>query len=168
MGAGAFLRAARRWVPALAAPLLLAFAQPGPAPARTPTVHLVWMGGNDCPPCVAWRQAELPKLQKSPEFGFITFSYVTKSIRSSVPAGAFLPAEVRPYKDKLDHASSGRGGSPQAAILVDGEVFDYFHGTRPAHEIEQMLQAIRTGGLYPYRRCVKVSRQWQQCEVQGG
>lgn len=139
-------------------------------PAQTrvaPAVHIVWMGGSDCPPCEAWRRDELPKLKASAEFKPITFSYVTKVIRSSVPSSLFLPAEVRPYKDKLDYASSMRTGSPQVAILVNGEVFDYFHGTRSADEMVQMLTAIRLDNTYPFSRCVKVSKSWRQCEVRG-
>ncbi|MBI2769727.1 MAG: hypothetical protein HYX47_08895 [Burkholderiales bacterium] len=137
------------------------------APAKPPAVHIIWMGGNDCPPCVAWRKSELPKLQASPEFAGVKFSYVTKSIMSSVPIAIFLPAEVRPYKDKLDYASSGRHGSPQAAIMVNGEVYDYFQGTRMAVDIEQMLAALRTGAPYPFKRCVKASREWLKCDSWG-
>lgn len=140
---------------------------PAQAPAVSQKVHMVWMGGSDCPPCVAWRREELPKLQASPEFASITFSYVTKTIRSSVPSGIFLPSEVKPYKEKLDHASSMRSGSPQAAILVNGEVFDYFHGTRSAEEVVQMLRAIKNGTTYPFERCVKVARTWRNCEIRG-
>lgn len=137
--------------------------------ARAPrlTVQLVWMGGNDCPPCVAWRKDELPKLQNLEAFKGITFSYLTKVIRSTVPASIFLPQEVKPFKDKLDYASTGRIGSPQAALLVNGEVFDYFHGTRSAEEIESMIFAIRTGTTYPFKRCLKTSSQWQKCDVRG-
>ena len=141
-----------------------AFAQVSVPPSA---VQLVWMGGNDCPPCVAWRIHELPKLQQSPEFKAITFSYVTKVIRSSVPSSIFLPTEVKLLKDKLDYASSGRAGSPQAALLVNGDVFDYFHGTRSAEEIESMLFAIRTGAKYPFERCLKMSTQWKKCDVRG-
>lgn len=158
-------------VPALCCLLLVAsagstslLAQPVREP---PALHLVWMGGADCPPCVAWRALELPKLQKSAEFKGVTFSYVPKVIRSSVPPGFFLPTEVKPHKEKLDYASSGRGGSPQAALLVNGEVVDYFHGTRSAEQIEAMLVAIRTGGQYPFERCLKMSARWGKCEIRG-
>ena len=140
------------------------FAQPA---LQAPAVRLVWMGGADCPPCVAWRALERPKLQKSAEFKGVTFSYVPKVIRSSVPPGFFLPTEVKPHKEKLDYASSGRGGSPQAALLVNGEVVDYFHGTRSAEQIEAMLAAVRTGGPYPFERCLKVSVRWGKCEIPG-
>jgi hypothetical protein len=137
------------------------------SPISPPTIQLIWMGGNDYPPCVAWRKDELPKLQKSDEFKGVTFSYVTKVIRSTVPASFFLPPEVKPYKDKLDYASSGRGGSPQAAVIVNGEVFDYFHKTRSAAEIEAMLLAVRNNTKYPFERCLKASTEWGKCEIRG-
>ncbi|MEP6792640.1 MAG: hypothetical protein ABI907_14825, partial [Ramlibacter sp.] len=105
--------------------------------------------------------------EQSPEFAGVKFSYVTKSIMSGVPLPMFLPADVRPYKEKLDYASSGRHGSPQAAIMVNGEVYDYFQGTRMALDMELMLAAIRTGAPYPYKRCIKASREWNKCEIQG-
>ena len=54
-----------------------------------PVVQLVWMGGDDCPPCKSWRKDELPKLATSDEFKKITFSYVIKSIQSPVPSSFF-------------------------------------------------------------------------------
>lgn len=137
------------------------------AQAVEPRIHLVWMGGNDCPPCVAWRATELPLLQASPVFRRIRFSFVTKSVASAVPPAWFLDAAVKPLKDKLDAANAGRGGSPQGALLVDGEVYDYFLGVRSAQEIESMVQAVETGAAYPFRRCLKVvaSRSVRRCEV---
>lgn len=130
-----------------------------------PKVHFIWMGGNDCPPCKVWRGIELPLLEQSPEFKKIKYTYVTKSITAAVPPRFFLPDDIKPYKDILDAASSGGAGSPQAALIVDAEVFDYFHGTRSASEIESMLFAVRTGAPYPFRRCIKMSQQGRGCEV---
>ena len=41
---------------ALWAPVALAQAAP-----PQPDIHLIWMGGDDCPPCKAWRTTELPQ-----------------------------------------------------------------------------------------------------------
>lgn len=142
-----------------------AHSQPSAAPP--PEVHFIWMGGNDCPPCKVWRGIELPKLQASPEFQRVRYSYVTKTIAAPVPPKFFLPEEVRPYKDLLDIAGAGGAGSPQAAVIVNGQVFDYFWGVRSAEEIVQMLAAIRTGGTYPFARCIKMSSQGRSCEVRG-
>ena len=136
-------------------------------PATLPTIQLVWMGANDCPPCVAWRKDELPKLRASEDFKAITFSYVIKTIGSPVPSSFFLPADVKPLKDKLDYAGSGRRGSPQAALIVNGEVFDYFRNTRTALEIQAMIDSVRNNTAYPFKQCLKVSITGGKCEITG-
>ncbi len=146
---------------------ILTFCFGGAVQSKEPEIHIVWMGGSDCPPCVEWRKSELPKLEKTSEFSAMKFSYVIKPVRSSVPPSFLLPAEVRKYKEKLDFASAGRIGSPQTAVLVNGEVFDYFHSTRTAEEIQQMIVTIRTGGKYPFERCLKASMTWRKCEIVG-
>ncbi|SFB86850.1 hypothetical protein SAMN05216344_104225 [Polaromonas sp. OV174] len=134
------------------------------APTTPPNIHMVVMGGNDCPPCVAWRGLELPKLQQTAAFKAIRFSYVSKAVTSPVPSSMFLPDEVKPYKAKLDEASSGRNGSPQVAIIVNGEIYDYYFGTRSAKKVEQMILAIKEGRNYPFKRCLKLDRS-RQCAV---
>ena len=141
----------------------------GAVQAQTPAVpqiHFIWMGGDDCPPCVRWRKEELPKLQASPEFKQMRFSYVRKVIGSAVPPTLFLPDEVDPYKDQLDEASNRRIGSPQAALMVNGVVHDYFFGTRTADQITDMVEAVRTGrpADYPFPRCLKVAKTGRTCE----
>ena len=132
--------------------------------AKPPAIHMVVMGGNDCPPCVAWRAFEFPKLQQMPAFKSIQYSYVIKGVESPVPPVVFLPDEVKPYKAQLDEAGSRRKGSPQVAIIVNGKVYDYYFGTRTAQEIESMLLAIQATGKYPFKRCLKVNLA-RQCEV---
>jgi hypothetical protein len=127
-------------------------------------IHIVYMGGNDCPPCRAWRANELPKLQQIESFKRTRFSYVEKLIHSGVPPSLFLPSEVKPYKDKLDAASNGLVGSPQVAILVDGEIYDYYFGTRTAADMDRMLRAIYGGKPYPFKRCLKRKTQ-ETCAV---
>jgi hypothetical protein len=136
------------------------------APAGAPRVHIVYMGGDDCPPCAAWRKTELPKLETCELFRSAKFSYVTKLIRSQVPPSLFLPADVRPYKDKLDEASGGAVGSPQTAIIVNEEIFDYYFGSRSAESILKMLESIATGSEYPFERCLRITKK-RTCEVKG-
>jgi hypothetical protein len=140
--------------PACLAFFLFAAGLAGAQPAAR-DIHLIHMGGDDCPPCVQWRSAELPKLQRTPVFASIRFSYVRKPVRGSVPAAHLLPEEVRPLKPLLDAASGGNTGSPQTAIVVDGRVHDYYFGARSAADMEQMLLAIRERSAYPFPRCVR-------------
>lgn len=139
------------------------------AAQATPSIHIVYMGGPDCPYCVEWTRTELPKLRKTQAFQSIQFSSVMKLIRSPVPLTVFLPAEVKPYKDKLDKASGGLSGSPHFAVLVDGQVHDYFLGTRSAETFEKMIVSIQTGLPYPADepRCLQLGKKWDQCAVIG-
>jgi len=125
------------------------------AAAAEPQIHIIYMGGNDCPPCRAWRATELPKLQTTDAFRKIRFTYVDKLIGSAVPPALFLPADARPYKAQLDEPGNRIVGSPQTAVIVDGKVFDYYWGTRNAEEIETMIASILRGSRYPFERCVK-------------
>ncbi len=129
---------------------LLANSQAQPAsattstgPKREPDIHLVWMGGDDCPPCKSWRLHELPLLRSSPVFRAVRFIYVDKPVRSSVPPAQYLPQEIRPFKNKLDQASGGRIGSPQAFLLVSGEVYEFFREARYAADIIEMILEAR-------------------------
>ena len=129
-----------------------------------PQIHIIYMGGNDCPPCRAWRARELPKLQTTDAFRKTRFTYVDKLIGSAVPPSLFLPSEARPYKAQLDEAGNRLVGSPQTAVVVDGKVFDYYFGTRSADEIETMIASILRGSRYPFERCVKRETQ-RKCAV---
>lgn len=140
---------------ALAAIALVGTVRLADAGSDPQTVIFVHMGGNDCPPCVAWRANELPKLQASEQFRKIRFVYVVKTVKSPVPSAAFLPAELRPFKEQLDEASGGRSGSPHEAFIVDGKVYDYWFGAKSADEIEAAVSAILTGTPYPHRRCLR-------------
>ena len=46
-------------------------------------------------------------------------------------------------------------GSAQVAIVVDGQVYDYYFRVRSAEEVEQMILSIRNGTKYPFERCFK-------------
>ena len=50
--------------------------------------------------------------------------------------------------------------------MVNGEVYDYYFGARPAPDIEKMIRSILEGSPYPFRRCVQRDRQ-KQCVIKG-
>ena len=134
----------------------LATSCPGVVAAQgTPRIHVVYMGGNDCPPCITWRALEYPKLAATDVFKRIQFTHVEKTIRSTVPPKFFLPKEVKPLKEKLDYAANKMTGSAQIAIVVDGEVFHYQFGGPAATELEAWLIAIESGEPYPFPRCTR-------------
>ena len=135
-------------------------------PARSPEIMMIYMGGDDCPPCAAWRRSELLKFQDTEAFKAIKYIHVVKTIKSAVPPRFFLPLEVKPFKEKLDFASGGETGSPQIAILVNGEVYDYYSNTLSAAEVEQMILSILNESPYPRQRCIQRVNIWR-CAVHG-
>ncbi len=155
--------ALRHGIAALLLAPLAGFGQEA-APAAEPaapaplSIHVVYMGGNDCPGCVAWRATELPRLQASPVFKRIRFSMVTKLLRATVPPTFFLPDEVKPLKAMLDQANGGFGGSPQVAVVVNGELRDYYFGTRSAAQIERMVRSLERARPYPFTACMKLNK----------
>lgn len=145
-------------------------ASPGPAQSATgdaaaPKITMIYMGGNDCPPCVAWRREELPKLEAAPAFRAIEFIYVQKMIQSAVPPLFFLPEAARPYKPLLDQSGGGMSGSPQVAVLVNGEIHDYYYGRRSAEEVLAMIDAINRRTPYPFDRCLRRTDRMSCAEV---
>ncbi|MGJ7579199.1 DUF995 domain-containing protein [Variovorax sp. RHLX14] len=138
------------------------------SPGQARDVKMIYMGGNDCPPCVSWRGLELPKLEKMKIYMDFEFIHVVKTVVSPVPSSMFLPDKVKPLKTALDEAGAGNRGSSQTAIVVDGKIFDYYFGYRSAQEIEERIRAIKDGGTYPFERCVKlVKGNAAQCAVKG-
>jgi hypothetical protein len=130
-------------------------------------VHFVYLGGNDCPPCEAWRGTDLVQLKKTDIFKQITFSYVNKTIRSPIPPTFFLPPEVKPLKEKLDVASGYNIGSPHFALLLNDQVVDYWFNTFDvsAEQLEKMLSALKQGSEYPRKPCSKYRPKTRVCEA---
>jgi len=151
--------------PFLAAAIAVGVLAPRVGAVKERDVVLVWFGGSDCPPCVAWRSEELPKLRLMDEFRGVRFIHVEKPVMSAIPPSLFLPVEVKEFKAKLDVAGAGRSGSPQVALIVDGEVYDFFRRVRSAREIADMLSAVRGNGKYPFNACVRVGAQGHACAL---
>jgi hypothetical protein len=130
-------------------------------------VHFVYMGGNDCPPCIAWRVTDFAKLEKTEIFKQIKYSWVNKTIGSPVPPAFFLPPDVKPLKEKLAVASGYTSGSPHFALLVNDEVVDYWFNTFTvnAEQLEAMLIALKNGLEYPRKACIRYRPKSRDCEA---
>ncbi len=152
----------------LAAMLLMPVTAQSAPESTKPKIHIIYFGGNDCPPCVTWRATEFLKLQKSEIFKSITFTYVTKAINSAVPSGFFLPSEVKPFKEKLDIATGRNAGSPQVVMLVNDEVHDTFFGSRSAEQYEKMILSVQQNTPYPEPRCVRQQAHFFCAEKRAG
>ena len=128
-------------------------------------IHVVYFGGNDCPPCVAFRASEFPKFASSVEFSGVIWSNVTKSVGSAVPSSFFLPSEVKPLRDALLQATGGNAGSAQVVIFVDRKVHDVFWGSRDAGFYQKAVRSITANSEpYPGERCTERGQGWV-CKV---
>ncbi|MGV3573118.1 MAG: hypothetical protein ACO1PB_21190 [Ramlibacter sp.] len=135
------------------------------------TIDFVSLGGNDCPPCRAWRAVELPKLQAMPEWQLMKYHFVTKSIQTPVPSATFFPAESKHLQPALAEAGNGWTGSPQQAILVDGKVVDFWWGSAmgkgSAEDIAAMVRALHDGTPLPRPACAQLETR-RSCKKPGG
>ncbi len=137
-----------------------------PAENKPQHIHVVYFGGNDCPPCITFRGLEFPILQKSPAFSKLEWTFVTKTVSSPVPSGFFLPGRVKPLGDKMRIATAGIGGSPQVVIFVNDEVYDVYSGSRDVEFYEKMVTSILEKTPYPRDRCLQRTSS-RGCEKKG-
>jgi hypothetical protein len=137
-----------------------------PTESKRTHIHVVYFGGNDCPPCIAFRGTEFVKLQKSEAFTKMEWTFVTKTVSSPVPSGFFLPTRVKPLGDKLRTATAGIGGSAQVVILVNDEVYDVFSGSGDADFYEKMVASVLNKEPYPRERCLQRTST-RGCEKKG-
>ena len=68
-------------------------------------------------------------------------------------------------KDALDRASGGRSGSPQAALVVNGQIHDYYVSARPAETVLEMIGAARGEWRDPLPRCLQMAPKGRVCVV---
>lgn len=135
-----------------------------PIETKLPRIHVVYFGGNDCPPCVAFRGTEFIKFQKSEAFSKLEWTFVTKTIKSPIPSSMWLPEKIKPMRDLLIEATNGMAGSAQVVILVDGKVYDVFSGSKDADFYEKMVKYVHDkSATYPGERCLKM-QSWRTCD----
>ena len=130
-------------------------------------IHVVYFGGSDCPPCVAFRAAEFPKFKNSAEFSSVEWTFIPKVIKSPIPSSFFLPDDIKPLRDVLLKATGGSTGSAQVIIFLDGQVHDVFFGSKDSAFYQQAVRSILQGKeSYPTERCVEREKGWA-CKTKG-
>jgi hypothetical protein len=95
-----------------------------------------------------------------PEFQYVRYTHVVKAIQSPVPAAFFFPSEIRHLQPALKEAAGGRSGSPHQAILVNGEVVDYWFGTNRSDptELAAVFRALHDGTRPQRKLCPHLER----------
>lgn len=113
-----------------------------PALKRDSVIDLVYLGGPDCPYCMAWKAGDLPRLQAMPLYREIRFTEVVKRIADPVPPASGLPAHLAPMREEIARVIDRTRGSPMFALLVDGKGVAGGYGTRPYHEMVPVIEKL--------------------------
>jgi hypothetical protein len=113
-----------------------------PPVRRDSVIDLVYLGGPDCPYCVAWKAGDLPRLKAMPIYREIRFTEVLKRIADPVPPPEGLPSHLSPMRDEIARVVNRTGGSPMFALLVDGKGVMGGFGTRPYHEMIPVIETL--------------------------
>ncbi|MBI3715944.1 MAG: hypothetical protein HY255_08135 [Betaproteobacteria bacterium] len=114
---------------------------------KASVIDVVYMGDKDCPPCVAWKKVDLPKLQAEAWFPVIRFTEIKKPIGDPVPAADQLPEHLRPMQQELVRIINRPRGSPMFALLVDGKAIAGGWGREPYYTFLPRLEELVAGKL---------------------
>lgn len=98
--------------------VLVEAARRPPAPAAASPVTVLYVGADDCAPCLAWQRGAGAAFKASPEFARITYREVKSRTTLDVLDDGNWPDDLRPYR-----AAIGRGSAvPLWLVIVDGQV----------------------------------------------
>lgn len=81
-------------------------------------VQVIYVGGEDCPPCHRWAKAYKAKWLASPEFGRVTWIEIdTPRFREAYQA-RFWPGDLKAILEQIPRKS----GAPRFLIVQDGRI----------------------------------------------
>jgi hypothetical protein len=140
-----------------------------PQAVQNGSVQLLFFGGSDCPVCRAWQAAHWPQWQASPEAKLAQFVFIDKTVKMDLNAIKFWPNLISPaLRQSLIKANGARRGSPQMALVVNGELVDFFYGPREASTLAAMVRGARGESLYPSRPCLQLGPSaMDECSLDG-
>lgn len=91
----------------------------GPRAASNGKLTVVYVGADDCAPCLAWRRKRRPEFEKSVVFPRIDYREVIAGTLKETFDDAYWPEALRGLRDEVRR---GGGGVPFWMILRDGRV----------------------------------------------
>jgi len=128
--------------------LLAACAQtPDPTVAAAKAAHhgvtFVYIGADDCPPCLTWRKRELPKWEASATRQKVESRQILAAHYSYVSDPYYWPADLLWIKDDTQLTR----GAPQYVVAKDGKVLLRTFGTGSwPTEVLPLLQRLAASG----------------------
>jgi hypothetical protein len=89
------------------------------SPARAaPDVKVVYIGGEDCPPCHHWARAYKAKWLASPEFRQVTWIEIDPPKFREAYQARYWPGELKLILEQIPRKS----GAPRFLIVKDGQI----------------------------------------------
>jgi hypothetical protein len=101
-------------------------------------VTLVYVGADDCPPCISWQRGAGASFRASPEFAQLTYREVKSPTLLDVLKDEYWPHDLRAYRDRLDRGA----GVPLWLVVVDHEIVE--HGFGAARWSEAILPRLKS------------------------
>jgi hypothetical protein len=95
-----------------------------PARAASP-LKVIYIGGWDCQPCIAWKNKYKAEWLASPEFKKITWIEVESPKLKEAYQERFWPGDLRSILDQLPHKS----GTPRFLVVRNDKVIANEFGT---------------------------------------
>ena len=86
---------------------------------------VIYVGGQDCPPCTEWKNTQKARWLASPEYKKVTWVEVESPKLKDAYKERYWPAELRPVLAELPRKT----GTPRFLIVKDGKVLSNEFGT---------------------------------------
>lgn len=81
-------------------------------------LQLIYIGGQDCPPCQRWRASSLPRWLASPEFQKVNYFEIEPITLKEAYDERSWPRGLRPILAQIPR----RSGTPRFLIVRDGRI----------------------------------------------
>jgi len=91
---------------------------------KSSEVLVVYIGANDCPPCLAYRKANHPAWLQSKEYPHVQFHALEFPQFGRTDEDRYWPKDLRWVRDTLNI----RAGAPRWVVAVDGRIVAYDWG----------------------------------------
>jgi hypothetical protein len=96
-----------------------------------PDLKVIYVGGQDCQPCVRWKNTHLDKWRSSSEYRRVAWFEIEPASLKEAYQARFWPDELKPVLDQLPRKST----TPRFLIVKDGKVVANLTGSSKWPEI---------------------------------
>jgi hypothetical protein len=99
--------------------------------ARSADLGVVYIGADDCGPCLAWRRAQRPQFLSSPEFARVRYREIISPRLLDLPKEEHWPDGLRKFREEFDRLP----GAPMWFVVHNDRVVVTARGLREWQEI---------------------------------